>query len=76
MTELEYQTAVSAGKRVHMYVIHADASVTSGVIEGSPTGYAKLQAFKARVLKDHIVFMFKSAEDLARQVAADLRGYS
>jgi O-acetyl-ADP-ribose deacetylase (regulator of RNase III) len=75
MTELEYQTAVMTGKRIHMYLLHDDAPITSGMIESDPTGYAKLQIFKASIKKKHTVFFFKSAEELARQVASDLRIY-
>jgi O-acetyl-ADP-ribose deacetylase (regulator of RNase III) len=75
MTELEYQTAVTSGKPIHMYVIHNDAPITAAMIESDPASYAKLQTFRERVLKAHTVFRYHSAEELARQVAADLRQY-
>lgn len=76
MTELEYQTAVTSGKLIYMYVLHDDATVTAALIERDAAAYSKLQAFKTRVAKNHAVFFFRSAEELARQVAADLRVYA
>jgi hypothetical protein len=75
MTELEYRTAGGSGKRIHMYVMHPEAPITSSMIEDGPAGYAKLKEFKTRVLKDHAVCFFRSAEELARHVAEDLRVY-
>jgi hypothetical protein len=55
-----------------LYVMHADTPVAAGHFEVDPTGQAKLNALKARVLAQHVVYLFKNVDDLGRQVLTDL----
>lgn len=72
MTELEFNEAKASGKPVLLYVIRDDAPVKVSDIESNPEGKAKLDALRGRILSEHVVYMFSSVEDLARQVYEDL----
>lgn len=52
-----------------------NAEVRQSAFETSPAAHAKLLAFKSRVMKQHTVYLFKTAEELARVVATDLAQY-
>lgn len=72
MTELEFNEAVASGKPRLIYVIRDDTLVKAGDSESNPNSKAKLNDLKARILETQQVYMFKSPEDLARQVYEDL----
>jgi O-acetyl-ADP-ribose deacetylase (regulator of RNase III) len=75
MTELEYEAAAGAGKPIHMYVMHDEAPVKQALFEADPAALTKLRAFRARVMTKHVVYLFTSAAELAKQVATDLTRY-
>jgi len=72
MTELEYTEAVVSKKPMLLYVIRKDATVKLSDIEMNPDGRTKLENLKARILREHVVYEFETAEDLQRQVFEDL----
>lgn len=72
MTELEFNQAVASEKPMFLYVIRDDADVRVSDIESNPAGKAKLDSLRSRILKDHVVYLFDTADDLARQVFEDL----
>jgi len=72
MTELEFNEAEASGKYMLLYIIHNDAPVKVCDIEPDPEGRVKLDVLKARILQKHTVYMFRTVEDLARQVYEDL----
>ena len=72
MTELEFNEAEASEKHMLLYIIHNDAPVKVCDIEPDPEGRVKLDALKARILQKHTAYMFRTVEDLARQVYEDL----
>jgi O-acetyl-ADP-ribose deacetylase (regulator of RNase III) len=72
MTELEFNEAIASGKRMVLYVIRDDAPVKVSDIEPDPSGKAKLDNLRRRILAEHTVYLFDTADDLARQVYEDL----
>lgn len=72
MTELEFKEAETSGKPMLLYIIDNDAPVKVCDIETDLEGKAKLDTLKARILQNHTVYMFRTVEDLARQVYEDL----
>jgi hypothetical protein len=72
MTELEYTEATVGKKPMLLYVIRQDAKIKMSDVEPIPESRAKLDNLRARILRDHTVYQFATAEDLMRQVYADL----
>ena len=72
MTELEFNAARAAGKQMLLYVMDDDATVPFKDIEQSAEGKTKLDALRARIMHEHVVAKFTSADDLAGKVFADL----
>lgn len=72
MTELEFNEAEASGKPMLLYVIRDDAPIKVSDIEPDPNSKVKLDSLKARILKNHVTYMFDTIEDLARQVYEDL----
>src|SRR5215213_7729307 len=64
MTELEYRQAAASGKQIRMFVTDKRAPITADMVETDPEAYAKLLAFKDRVLKAHVCAFFTTVEDL------------
>jgi len=67
MTELEYRQAVASGKEMLMFVMDGAAPITVAMVESDPDGFARLLAFRARVLRSHVCGLFVDVPDLARQ---------
>ena len=72
MTELEFNEAEASGKPMLLYVIRDDATVKVSDVEHDPEATAKLDTFKARILRKHVIYMFSTVQDLARQVYEDI----
>lgn len=72
MTELEYREAKSANKPMLLYVIKDTANVKVSDIEQDKIAIEKLEKLKQEILKNKMVYMFDSVEDLAQQVYEDL----
>ena len=72
MTELEYKEAKSANKPMLLYVIKDTANVKVSDIEQDKIAIEKLEKLKQEILKNKMVYMFDSVEDLAQQVYEDL----
>ena len=72
MTELEFNAARAAGKQMLLYVMDDDAPVPFKDIEKSADGKTKLDALRTRIMREHVVAKFTSADDLAGKVFADL----
>ena len=72
MTELEFNEAEASGKPMFLYVIRDDAPVKVSDVERDPKATAKLNSFRDRILRKHVVYMFSTVQDLARQVYEDL----
>jgi len=73
MTELEYQQAVASKKELFIFVMDHDAPVLAGMVEMDPGCLAKLNDFKARVLRQHSCGRFLNEEDLALKVELALK---
>jgi len=69
MTELEFREAETGKKPMLLYVIHPDTLVSAGHTETDPDSLRKLSALKAYILEKHVPYLFKSVDDLARQVS-------
>jgi hypothetical protein len=72
MTELEFNTARAAGKKMLLYVLDEEAPVLVRNIEKSIEGQTKLDALRTQVMREHVVAKFKAPDDLAGKVYADL----
>jgi hypothetical protein len=72
MTELEFNEAESSGKPMLLYVIDKDAPVKVSDIEPNPESKVKLDKLKDRILEKHTAYLFRTLEDLSRQVYEDL----
>ena len=72
MTELEYRTASEADKPMLIYVMHDEALVPAGDRDADPELVGKLSVFKEGILANRMVHLFRSVEELARQVYTDL----
>ena len=72
MTELEFNEAEASGNPMFLYVIREDAPIKVSDVESDPQSKVKLDNLKARIMLKHVVYMFETSEDLARQVYADL----
>ena len=73
MTELEFREAEARKKPMLLYVIHEDSPVSVAHIEKDPESYRKLTALKQHILAKYVPYLFRTVEDLARQVYADLQ---
>jgi len=73
MTELEFREAEAQLKPMLLYVIDTSAAVPVAHIEQNPKSFAKLNELKEHICSNHLVYKFKSTEDLARQVYVDLQ---
>lgn len=71
ITEVEYQAAAEAGLKRLIYIVDPDFPWLPSAIEQGE-GAAKLTDLKERLQKTHIVKRFKSPDDLAKNVVADL----
>jgi O-acetyl-ADP-ribose deacetylase (regulator of RNase III) len=76
MTELEFREAELCGRKMLLYVMHPEAAVPVSHIESDPEAAKKLAALKEHILKTHVVYQFRSVDDLAGQVYADLEKIS
>jgi hypothetical protein len=72
MTELEFNAARAGGKPMLLHKMSDDAPVPFKDIEQSAEGKTKLDAFRARIMREHTVAKFITADDLAAKVFADL----
>jgi O-acetyl-ADP-ribose deacetylase (regulator of RNase III) len=72
MTELEFREAETQKKRMLLYIIHTETAVSVADIEPDPVGLAKLAALKDHILGTQVPYLFRSVEDLGRQVYVDL----
>jgi len=73
MTELEFREAEAHKKPMLLYVIDEDAPVSVAHIEKDPESYRKLTDLKQHILAKYVPYLFRSVQDLARQVYADLQ---
>ena len=73
MTELEYEQALASGKRLFLFVMDKDAPITVDMVETDPDAYAKLLAFRSRVLQSHMCRMFTTRDDLVQKAEGALR---
>ena len=72
MTELEFNEAVSSEKPMLLYIIRDDAPVKVSDIEPKPEGKGKLDRLKQQIMENYTVYLFRTEEDLSRQVYEDL----
>lgn len=72
VTEQEYDEAVRRKLPRLMYLLHPDYDWPEDRIEQDETAQAKLAAFQARIEKNEVRSLFRTPEDLAAQVTADL----
>jgi hypothetical protein len=73
LTELEYQKATGLGFPCLIYFKDEEVPVPPAFVEDRASGRTKLRRLKAELLKKHVVYSFKSPEDLARRVVLDLQ---
>jgi O-acetyl-ADP-ribose deacetylase (regulator of RNase III) len=72
MTELEFNAARAAGKKMLLYVLDGEAAVLAKNSEQTAEGHTKLAALRTQVMREHVVAKFKTPDDLAGKVYADL----
>lgn len=72
MTELEYQQAKSSNLRMLLYLIKDTANVKVSDLEKDPIKEDKLEKLKTEIKATKTVYLFETAEDLARQLYEDL----
>jgi len=72
MTELEYQQAKSSNMRMLLYLIKDTANVKVSDLEKDPIKEDKLEKLKTEIKATKTVYLFETAEDLARQLYEDL----
>jgi O-acetyl-ADP-ribose deacetylase (regulator of RNase III) len=72
MTELEFQQAKSRNKKMLLYLIKETANVKVSDIEKDPLAKEKLDKLKTEIKATKTVYLFDTAEDLARQLYEDL----
>jgi hypothetical protein len=72
MTELEFQQAKTANKKMLLYLIKDTANVKVSDFEKDPIGKEKLEKLKSEIKAMKTVYFFDTADDLARQLYEDL----
>jgi hypothetical protein len=73
MTELEYEQALASDKQLLLFVMDKDAPITVEMVETDPEAYAKLLAFRNRVLDRHMCRFFTTRADLVTKAEDALR---
>jgi tetratricopeptide (TPR) repeat protein len=62
-TEIEYDRAIEGGKPVLIFMLDEDEPWPPKMTEqGNPEAYAKLQAFKTKLRRNHVIRPFKTVE--------------
>jgi hypothetical protein len=72
ITEAEYRRARERGLPCLIYLKDDDVSVPPAHMEGEPAKVAKLEALKGELKAYHTLSFFKSPDQLATQLVADL----
>jgi hypothetical protein len=73
LATLPYEQALASGKQLLVFVMDKDAPITVEMVDTDPDAYAKLLAFRSRVLTRHLCRMFTTREDLVNKAEAALR---
>jgi hypothetical protein len=73
MSELEYRQAVASEKPLQMFVLDDQAPITVDMVETDPQQYARLRAFRDRVLQSHVCRRFAGVDDLIAKAERALR---
>ena len=74
ITELEYDRAVERGTPVFIFIADAKHPVSFEDVE-TGAGAPKLQAFKERLRKAHVIRTFRSPDDLRAEIISALSAY-
>lgn len=72
IVEIEYITAVQNKKFIMVYLKDESVPILPNHFESDPGAYKKLIKFKDKLKRKHHVVCFKTPEDLAANVSADL----
>jgi hypothetical protein len=68
VTEIEYDRATKRGIPILGFLMDDDHDIKIKMVDLEPQAIAKLEAFKARIRKNHVKAGFKSADDLGYQI--------